>query len=97
MIFPPPSPLAAELRRAVRAHPKHAGAFVRQTGMDVDVTAPSQESALWAFEALRPVLPGHLAPGPVVPLVQASEEARPLWRIAARPAYQLGLFSRSAA
>lgn len=93
MIFPAPSPLVPLLRAAVRAHPEHAGAFVRQTGMDVDVTAPSREGALWAFEQLRPALPQGLVPGAVVPLVQASEDARPLYRIAARPAYQLGLFS----
>lgn len=97
MILPAPSPLVPLLRRAVRAHPEHAGAFVRQTGMDVDVTAPSREGAVWAFEAIRGLLPGHLVPGPVVPLVQASEDARPLYRVTARASYQLGLFSRSAA
>ncbi len=97
MIFPPPSPLVPLLRAAVRAHPEHAGAFVRQTGMDVDVTAPSRDGALWAFEQLRPALPGNLAPGPVVPLVQASEDARPLYRVTARASYQLGLFSGAAA
>lgn len=97
MIFPTPSPLVPLLRAAVRAHPEHAGAFVRQTGMDVDVTAPSSAGAVWAFEAIRSALPAGLVPGAVVPLVQASEDARPLYRIAARPAYQLGLFSRSAA
>lgn len=97
MSLPARCPLTHALRAAVRATPEHAGAYVRSAAGEVDVTAPSPASAVWAFEQLRPLLPVGIAPGPVRRVgVLGAEESKPLFRIEAVRPYQLGLFERRA-